>query len=101
MNDQDIAVSPSPVTGGGRADFLGAAAVGAVGCLVFLSTFSSHVALGDAPESVSGIKTLGVLHAPGYPTYVAVSRAFADIFAVGSWAFRVNLFSLVCATLTV
>jgi hypothetical protein len=74
-------------------------AVTVVSGLVFLSTFSSHVALGDAPESVSGVKTLGVLHAPGYPAYVLAAREFAELVPVGSWALRVNLFSLVCAAL--
>jgi len=78
-----------------------AAGVAGVSALVFLSTFSSRVALGDAPESVSGIKTLGVLHAPGYPTYVLAARVFADIVPVGGWALRVNLFSVVCSALLV
>ena len=68
---------------------------------LFLSTFSTKVALGDAPESVSGVKTLGVLHAPGYPSYVAVADAFARVFAFGGWALRVNAFSLVCAALMI
>jgi hypothetical protein len=101
MSDRGTALSSKSVSGGGKTDVIAAAAVGAIGCLVFSSTFSPHVALGDAPESVSGVKTLGVLHAPGYPTYVLLSRAFADVVAVGSWASRVNRFSLVCATLTV
>jgi hypothetical protein len=63
--------------------------------------FSSHVAQGDAPESVAGVRSLGILHAPGYPAYVLFGHAFGSIVAVGSWAFRVNLFSLVCATLLV
>jgi hypothetical protein len=59
------------------------------------------VALGDAPESVAGVKTLGVLHAPGYPSYVLLAHAFAKVVPIGDWALRVNLFSLVCAALTV
>ena len=78
-----------------------AVAVAVVAAAVFVSAFSSHVALGDAPESVSGIKTLGVVHAPGYPAYVLSARAFVDIVPIGGWALRVNLFSLVCATLMV
>jgi hypothetical protein len=73
---------------------LGAAAL-------FATTVSSHVALGDAPESVAGVKTLSVLHAPGYPAYVLAARAFTSIVPFGSWALQVNLFSLVCASLTV
>jgi hypothetical protein len=81
---------------------LGAAlVVAAVAALIFFSTFSTHVALGDAPESVAGVRSLGVLHAPGYPTYVLFGRAFGQVVAVGSWAFRLNLFSVLCASATV
>ncbi|HEX4489879.1 MAG TPA: DUF2723 domain-containing protein [Acidimicrobiia bacterium] len=72
-----------------------------IAAVLFASTFSSHVALGDAPESVAGVRTLGVLHAPGYPTYVLLAKAFGTVLPFGSWAFRVNLFSLVCAALAV
>jgi hypothetical protein len=85
----------------GRADLGVAAGVGAAACLVFCSTFSSHVALGDAPESVTGTRSLGILHAPGYAMYALAAHVFAEIMRVGSWEFRVNLFSLVCAALCV
>ena len=82
-------------------DGVHAAAVGIAACLLFLSTFSGQVALGDAPEFVSGVRTLGILHSPGYPMYVLAARAFATVVPVGGWAFRVNLFSVVCASLLV
>jgi hypothetical protein len=47
------------------------------------------------------VKSLGVLHSPGYPTYVAFAGVFARVFAIGNWAARVNGFSLMCAALTV
>jgi hypothetical protein len=72
-----------------------------VAAAIYLTTFSSHVALGDAPESVAGVRTLGILHAPGYPSYVVVARLFGTVVPLGTWAFRVNLFSLVCASLTI
>jgi hypothetical protein len=78
-----------------------AAGVGVGAAALFLDTVSSHVALGDAPESVIGVRTLGILHAPGYPAYVLAAKAFGSIFAVGGWALRVNLFSVVCAALVV
>jgi hypothetical protein len=75
--------------------------VGAISGALFVTTFSSSVGLGDGPETVSGVRTLGVLHAPGYAIYVLVARIFANIVHLGSWSFRVNLFSVVCATLTI
>jgi hypothetical protein len=84
-----------------RADGWLAASVSGVAMLLFFSTFSSRAALGDAPESVAGVRSLGILHAPGYVTYTLTARAFGEVVRVGSWELRVNLFSLVCATLTV
>ncbi|HEX4491223.1 MAG TPA: DUF2723 domain-containing protein [Acidimicrobiia bacterium] len=84
-----------------RTDLLCAAGATVVAAALFLTTFSTHVALGDAPESVAGAKTFGVLHAPGYPSYVAAAGIFGHIVAIGSWAARVNGFSLLCAAFTV
>jgi Protein of unknown function (DUF2723) len=89
---------PAPLD---RADAWVAGTVGAAAGLLFLSTFSSHAALGDAPESVAGARSLGILHAPGYVVYAIAARAFGEIVRVGTWELRVNLFSLVCASLTV
>lgn len=69
--------------------------------LLFVSTFSSRAGLGDTPESVAGVRSLGILHAPGYVTYVVAARLFGEVFRFGGWEFRVNLFSLVCAVLSV
>ena len=68
--------------------------------------FGEHVLVArcarrHAPESVAGVKTVGILHAPGYPSYVLAGHLFGTIVAVGSWSLRTNLFSLVCATATV
>jgi hypothetical protein len=84
-----------------RTDGLVAGGVALAAAAVFLATFSSHVALGDAPETVAGVRALGILHAPGYVTYVVAARLFGEVVRVGSWTFRVNLFSVVCAALTV
>ncbi len=62
-----------------------------------MTTFSSAVALGDGPESVSGVRSVGILHAPGYPSYVLLARLWATVLPFGGWAQRVNLFSVVCA----
>ncbi len=64
-------------------------------CL-YATSFSSHVALGDAPESVAGVSSLGVAHAPGYTVYLAAARLFTLLLPVGELAWRVNAFSSVC-----
>src|SRR5262245_53154457 len=62
-----------------RVDTWWAFATATLAAIVFATTFSSSVALGDAPEGVSGIHSLGVLHAPGYPSYVLLGRIFTTI----------------------
>jgi hypothetical protein len=105
-DEPQVAAQPSATVPAGpwpfrRADVAAAGGIGAIACLLFSSTFSGSVALGDAPESVAGVKSLGVLHAPGYPSYVLLAHAFAKVVPFGSWALRVNLFSLLCATFTI
>ena len=73
------------------------AAVAALGLVLFLATFSPNVALGDAPESVSGIRSLGVLHTPGYAAYVLLGQRVGDARAVGQLGLSANLFSVVCS----
>jgi hypothetical protein len=90
--------TPQPLA---RGDWAVGALVSVASLVLFLVTFSGNVALGDGPETVSGVRTAGVLHAPGYAIYALVARAFADVVHFGSWSFRVNLFSVVCATLTI
>jgi hypothetical protein len=84
-----------------RAEAAWMSGVGAVTLALYLCTFSTSVALGDAPESVSGIRSVGILHSPGYPAYVLLGRLWATALPFGSWAARVNFFSVVCATATV
>ncbi len=78
-----------------------AAVCASAAAVLYATTFSSRVAFGDSPESIAGVADLGVLHAPGYPSYVLTARAFGEIVRVGDWAFRVNLFSAVTSCLAV
>lgn len=91
----------SPLTLLSSADFLWAAGSGLAAALLFATTLSGHVALGDGPETVAGISSVGVLHAPGYPAYVAAAKLFTILVPFGTEALRVNLFSLFCASLSV
>ena len=77
------------------------AGVGVAAFAMFVLTLNGHPALGDSPETVAGVETWGVLHAPGYPSYVMAAGAFARLVVFGSMAFRVALFSAVCAAVTV
>lgn len=63
--------------------------------------FSGQMPFGDGAESVAGVASLGILHAPGYPAYVLAGRAFAEVVRVGDLALRLNLLSAACAVATV
>lgn len=89
-------VRPDPVLA--RDDGWWALACAALAAVVFASSFAGHVSLGDAPEYVGGVDSLGVLHSPGYPGYVLLAWAFTNLVPVGEAAWRVNLFSLLCAS---
>lgn len=68
---------------------------------LYATSLTGHPGLGDAPETIAGVSSLGILHAPGYPAYVVAAKLFTLIVPFGSEAFRVNLFSLVCTSLCV
>lgn len=84
-----------------RTDVAWSAGTGAASAGMFATVLTNHPGLGDAPETVAGVMSLGILHAPGYPAYVLAARAFSWLVPVGDAALRVNLFSLICASLTV
>lgn len=84
-----------------RADLPWAASAGVVSAGLFATVLTSHPALGDAPETVAAVATTGVLHPPGYPVYLFVTKLFTLLEPFGSLALRVNLFSAVCSLLTV
>ncbi len=92
---------PAGLTELTRTDFVWAAATGAGAAVLFATILAGHTGLGDAPETVAGVKSLGILHPPGYPAYVIAAKVFTLLVPFGSEAFRVNLFSLVCASLSI
>lgn len=77
----------------------GIAAVAVCGCL-YASTWSTTTALGDGPESVAGIATGGVLHAPGYVPYVWAGW-WADRLLPGGADVAANALSYVASLVAV
>jgi tetratricopeptide (TPR) repeat protein len=57
------------------------------------------VTTGDAGEFAAAAATLGVAHAPGYPLFVLLAKAFGVLVPLGSWAYRTNLLSALCGAL--
>jgi hypothetical protein len=55
----------------------------------------------DGGDFISAARAFGIPHPTGYPTYTLLLRGFSDVVAIGSQAFRANLFSAVMAALAV
>ncbi len=54
----------------------------------------------DAGDLITAAYTLGIPHPTGYPTYMLLGRAFT-LLPVGDVAYRMNLLSAFCASMTV
>ncbi len=50
----------------------------------------------DGGELATGVYTLGLVHPPGYPTYLLLAQA-ARLVPVASFAWKLNVFSALCA----
>ncbi len=75
-----------------------AIAIGVFGAalLLFARTTAPGLLLGDSAELQTQAYTLGHTHPTGYPVYVLAARIFTSLVP-GDPAWRVNLFSAVCA----
>jgi tetratricopeptide (TPR) repeat protein len=71
-----------------------------VSFFVYAATLCPTVYTGDSGELITACYTMGVAHPPGYPLYCLLGRFFT-LIPLGSIAWRVNLFSAFCASLTV
>ncbi|MEW6610902.1 MAG: DUF2723 domain-containing protein [Patescibacteria group bacterium] len=68
---------------------------------VYLFTLSPTVGLEDSGEFIAAVASLGIAHPSGYPLYVVLGKLFTLIIPFGDIAWRVNLFSAFCASITV
>lgn len=66
---------------------------------LYVRTLTPGVLDGDSGEWQYMANLLGVPHSTGYPTYVLLAKV-VTLFPVGNAAWRVNLFSALCAALT-
>ncbi len=89
--------APEPMRSRPAIDWLAAVGVGAVSLGLFLITLAPTVTSEDSGELIAAAWHFGVPHPPGYPLWTALSGAFVHLFAVGSIAWRANLFSAVCS----
>lgn len=65
----------------------------------YLYTMCPTVSEGDSGEFITAAVNLSIPHAPGYPLYTIIGKAFQWIVPCGSFAYRINLVSVVSAAL--
>lgn len=75
---------------------------------LFLAAFAMYlcgaypsVSAGDSGEFITAGYVLGIPHAPGFPTYVILSKLLQLLLPFGNIGFRTNLFSSLCGAATV
>jgi hypothetical protein len=64
---------------------------------VFLTALHPGLPAGDSGELITVAATGGVAHPPGYPLYTMLAGVWLHAFAFGNVAWRLNVFSAVCA----
>lgn len=69
----------------------------AVFAAVAIATAAPAVTFGDGGEFIAAAATLSAAHPPGYPLYSLVGKAFGTLLPWGTWAWRMNLLSGLCA----
>lgn len=75
------------------------AALFAAFALLGIGQAAPSVTTGDAGEFAAVAATLSVAHAPGYPLFALLAKAFGTLLPLGSWAYRTNLLSALCGAL--
>jgi hypothetical protein len=66
--------------------------------VVYLRTMAPTIYALDSAELTTGAYTLGIVHAPGSPTYMLLGHLFAQL-PIGDVGYRLNLMSAVAAAL--
>lgn len=85
---------------GRRLDLYLCVAVAAAALALYVRTLAPGVLDGDSGEWQYVASILGVPHSTGYPLYILLAKV-ATLLPEGNAAWRVNLFSAVCAALAV
>jgi Flp pilus assembly protein TadD len=62
-------------------------------------TLAPTVTSEDSGELIAAAWHFGIPHPPGYPLWTMVCGVFLRVFAIGSVAWRANLFSALCSSL--
>jgi tetratricopeptide (TPR) repeat protein len=76
---------------------LEAAAIGSLALIVYAAGACPTIYVGDSGELVAAVDVLGIPHPSGYPLYVLLGKLWTVLLPLGSVAYRMSLFSAVCA----
>jgi len=76
-----------------------AAALGLAFFVVYALGASRTIYVGDSGELVAAVHTLGIPHPSSYPLYVLLGKLWTVLVPIGSIAYRMSLFSAVCAAI--
>ncbi len=68
---------------------------------IYLHGAYPSVSAGDSGEFITAAYSLGIPHAPGFPTYVVLAKTFQTLVPLGNIGYRTNLFSATCGAATV
>lgn len=60
---------------------------------IYLLTLAPTVTFWDAGELIAAARTLGIPHPPGTPLFVLIAHVWGMVFAIGDYAWRLNLLS--------
>src|SRR4051812_19012699 len=69
--------------------------------LLYLYGTYPSVSVGDSGEFITDAQTLGIPHAPGYPSYVLLAKYASRLIPWGNAGYRVNLFSALCGAMAI
>ncbi len=83
-----------------RVDLLVALALAVLALGAYVRTLAPDLLYGDSAEFQCLAYTFGVTHSTGYPTYLLLAR-LVGFLPIHSPAYRINLFSALCAAVTV
>jgi len=78
----------------------GVVAVAVATFVVYAAGACPTIYVGDSGELVAAVHVLGIPHPTGYPLYVLLGKVWTVLVPIGSVAYRMSLFSAVCAALT-
>jgi hypothetical protein len=83
-----------------RHDFILAVIIFFASMTLYIRTLAPGLLYGDSAEFQTLAYTFGITHPNGYPVFVLLMRLFTALLPIGELAWRVNLLSAVCGSLT-